>query len=216
MGFIKWLVSPALETYRLAPVDEIRGKDPEAIEGASALEADTFEKLERQRASALLHRQRSLQVGVPAVLLAVAATYFICTAMGYPTADAAFRGLIAAVIGGLILWVLSNIGVWIFRKTAKYRVLAVLAAEQGLTYRISGVDRDTIQLFEDQNLFGSSSNSGDTEDAFSGEIDGVDFLLFEALREDRRRSSSSSGGSSSKTVEFHGLCLRLGFPKRFS
>ncbi|MEM7516399.1 MAG: DUF3137 domain-containing protein, partial [Planctomycetota bacterium] len=119
---------------------------------------------------------------------------------------------IALVLGALIIRLLAEAGLWIFRKTAKHRVLSVLADQRDLEYSITGVDGHEIEPFEAHGLFGSSSNGGDTEDAFSGEIDGVEFLLFEAER--MRYSRSSNGGSSSQV--FHGLCLRLSFPKRFS
>ncbi|MEM9593766.1 MAG: DUF3137 domain-containing protein [Acidobacteriota bacterium] len=211
MSLITWLIEPIRETYRLAPHDLIR-RGPGSTEGPRKLEGDTFEKLEQQRLAALRHRRRSLLVGVPTVPVLSAATYWIANAWGENRGDAIVWAITALVLAGLALRIVAEAGLWIFRKTAKDRVLSVMAAEKGLEYRMEGVGGGEIDVFEEQGLFGSSTNSGDDEDAFSGEIEGVEILLFEA----RRLSVSRSKEGSSKSLVFHGLCLRLSFPKRFS
>ncbi|MEM8995588.1 MAG: DUF3137 domain-containing protein [Acidobacteriota bacterium] len=211
MGFITWLTDPIRETHRLAPHDSVfRSRD--FTSRPVQIEADTFDKLEQQRLAALMHRRRSLIVGVPVVLAVAGLTFLVYRYWGHDIPDAALRGVFGLILAGLFLRLVAGIGLWMFTQTAKHRVLSALAEQQGLEYSIGGVDSDETKPFEEHGLFGSSSNGGQNEDAFSGVIDGVEFLLFEA----ERKSISRSNNSSSSTVVFHGLCLRLSFPKRFS
>ncbi|MEM7516400.1 MAG: DUF3137 domain-containing protein [Planctomycetota bacterium] len=151
---------------------------------------------------------------MPVVLAVGGLTFLVYRHWGHLVSEAAVRGVVGLVLAGLFLRLVADAGMWLFRQSAKYRVLSVLADRRGLEYSPGGVDSDETKPFEEHGLFGSSTNGGDNEDAFYGTIDGVEFLLFEALR--KHISRSNNGGSSSSTVVFHGLCLRLSFPKRFS
>lgn len=211
MGFIAWLTEPIRDSYRLAARDVAVDSRGVALP-PTTIEADTFSKLEEHRLAAVAHRRRSLLVGLPAVGAVAGLTFWIYQLRGADGPDSALRAVIALVLGGLAVRLLANIGFWIFSQTAKHRVLSVLAGQQNLEYNLTGVNKHETKPFEQHGLFGSKTNGGDTEDAFRGVIDGVEFLLFEALR--MHYSRSTNGGGSSQV--FHGLCLRLSFPKRFS
>lgn len=215
MGFIQWLTEPFNETRRLAPPDIAQLGQPGASSAPSlALGADTFESLEEQRLAAVEHRRRCLIVGVPAALAVTGLAYGIFRVFGFDVPDAVLRTAFFGLFPSFLLVRLAaDGGLYILRKTAKQRVLSVLAARQGLEYRMDGVDREILKPFKEQGVFGVKETSGETEDAFLGTVDGVEVVLFEALRETVSRSRD---GSSSRTTVFHGLCLRLGFPKRFS
>ncbi|MEM8962012.1 MAG: DUF3137 domain-containing protein, partial [Acidobacteriota bacterium] len=212
MGLISWLTEPIREVHRLAPTEVEAGRFSMSRRPAAEIDESTFETLEQQRLAALRHRTRSFIVGVPVVILLSAITYGLCAQFGVDSGDTIIWSIVALVFGGLIVRFAANAGIWIFRKTAKHRVLSVLAAQQGLQYQMEGVEDEILQPFKDQDLFGLDTNSGDSEDVFSGKIEGVDFVLFEA----RRLKVTKSDNSTSKTLAFHGLCLRLSFPKRFS
>ena len=210
MGFIDWLTEPIRETHSLAPSETPRGLSSLG-RGTSEIERGTFEKLELQRQAAARHRRRILLAGVPMLPVLGFIVYGLCHLFGVNEGDIVVWIFISLVIGTLMLRAMADAGFWIFRKTAKFHVLSAVAAEQGLQYEMGRVESETTDPFNEQELFGMDTNSGDSEDVFSGKIDDVDFLLFEA----RREKVSRSNNSTSTTLAFHGLCLRLSFPKRF-
>ncbi|MEM9761163.1 MAG: DUF3137 domain-containing protein [Pseudomonadota bacterium] len=216
MGFIDWLIQPIRDTQSLAP-SEAEFRNRRTALGRDApkdIEAGVFETLEKQRRAALAHRRRMLLVGVPALPILGVSTTFVLKAFDTDSGDAIVWGICVAFFSALLLRAIAYAGIWIFRKTAKLNVLSALAARQGLRYDMGRVDKETLRPFKEEELFGSGTSSGDSEDVFSGKLEGVDFVLFEARR--TSRSASSSQQSSSETLVFHGLCLQLRFPKRFS
>ncbi|MEM8995590.1 MAG: DUF3137 domain-containing protein, partial [Acidobacteriota bacterium] len=177
----------------------------------AAIEAETFSVLEQHRLAAARHRRRSLLVGLPVLLAAAALLYGYSQGQGHAVNQSALRVALLLAFGGFAVSTAANAGFWLFGRVAKHRVLSVLAAQHGLEYRIAGVPKHEADPFEAQGLFGYRSNGGSTEDAFSGVIDGVDFQLFETLRMHYNKGFNGGG-----TQVFHGLCLSLSFPKRFS
>ncbi len=212
MGIVNWLLEPIREVRDLVPA-EVRSESPSLrLTGAQTIEDGTFESLEQQRQAAKQHHSRVLLVGIPGAALLGLLVYLANLWMDNDRIDSGLWGVIAISVSGLLVFAIADLGFWAFRKTAKHRVLSALAVQQGLQYQMEGVSRDIMDAFDGQELFGSSTNGGKSEDVFMGKISDVDFTLFEAKREKISRSKNGS----STTLVFHGLCMRLSFPKRFS
>ncbi|MEM7705003.1 MAG: DUF3137 domain-containing protein [Pseudomonadota bacterium] len=212
MGIVNWLLEPIREVRDLAPAEVQTATRSLRLTGAQTIKDGTFESLEQQRLAAKQHRSRVLVLGIPSALMLGLLVYLLNLWMETDSTDSVLWGVIAAVVGGLLVHLIADVGFWLFRKTAKHSVLSALAVQQGLQYQMESVPGDIMDAFEGQNLFGSSTNGGKSEDLFMGKISDVDFMLFEAERESISRSKEST---TTKLI-FHGLCMRLSFPKRFS
>lgn len=212
MGIVTWLLAPIREVHDLVPTEVRSATASLRLTGTTTIQENTFELLEKQRQAAHKHRWRVWLLGLPIALLLGVVVYLANIWMDTDSIDSVLWGVIGAVSGSLLVHLIADAGFWAFRKTAKHTVLSALALRQGLQYQVEGVPREVMRAFEGENLFGSSTNGGDSEDVFMGTMSDVDFMLFEA----RRKSISRSKNSSSATLIFHGLCMRLSFPKRFS
>ncbi len=162
---------------------------------AEALDTTTFEDLEAQRLAALAFRWKTLLLWLPLVIG--------FTALFTPLAS---QSLMFGALAALLVFTGAHLGVFLFQRSGKVRILSVLADKLGLIYDPDGPDSDAVKPFEQNLLFGSSAYYlAGKEDLFRGAIRDVAVYFFEA---------HMRTGEMGFTV-FNGLCIRFDFPKRF-
>ncbi len=160
-----------------------------------------FDELEQERLKALSWRRKAWLFGVP--IVAVAA--IIATMIFGP------EGMIAALVGAVLTYMVAEFKLFELKERMKTDILSHMADARGWHFNADGPPESSVQIYRDLDLL-RSYNKLDVEDLFTGELNGVEFELFEALAKMRTKNKNSS---SERTV-FSGLFARFNFPKDFS